>query len=194
MEAEGHDAGYYRDLADAIGDEPYTNTEVFHEGMSMETFIAVIFKRGWINFDKQCHKIPIIIDDLSEQCMADSPPLVAKLTDADLAVLQPSHVPGPLRDELKKFIAEARKCNTIRYTASAWDPPEASAAHYPSLPSLRVLLTPCALFGIPSHSSSSVTFLSLSSLSLSLSLSLSRLPPTCTSTSLSLALSPQLPP
>jgi hypothetical protein len=93
------DANYYQELADAIGDKPYTDTSVFNDSMSMETFVAVVFKRGQIDIAKQHRKIAILIAQLSD-FLADSPATVARLTENDLG-----NFPGPLQVELKKFIA-----------------------------------------------------------------------------------------
>jgi hypothetical protein len=101
-----HDATYYIDLAKSIDDDvSYADTAVFNDDMSMETFVAVIFKRGGINLKKFWELVPQTIEKLRIS-LVTSPVGAAKMKKSQLNA---KNFPDLLYAELERFI-DAREC------------------------------------------------------------------------------------
>jgi hypothetical protein len=100
-----HNAKYYIDLAKSIGDHvSYTDTDVFNEDMSMDAFVAVVFKRGGIDLNAYWTLVPQTIKTLGNS-LVTSPVGAARMKKSQLNAKK---FPDLLEAELERFI-DARK-------------------------------------------------------------------------------------
>jgi hypothetical protein len=96
-----HDAMYYIKLAKSIDDDvSYANTAVFNEDMSMDTFVAVVFKRGGIDLNAFWTLVPQTIKTLGNS-LVTSPVGAARMKKSQLNA---KNFPDLLDAELERFI------------------------------------------------------------------------------------------
>ena len=95
-----HDATYYIELAKSIGDHvSYTDTDVFNEGMSMDTFVAVVFKRKRVDFSMHFSKIPAVVKKLEAKGVG-----ITALAGLRETTVRNYGFIGPVTDGLLDFI------------------------------------------------------------------------------------------
>jgi hypothetical protein len=95
-----HDAMYYIKLAKSIDDDvSYANTAVFNEDMSMDTFVAVVFKRKCVDLRVHFSKIPAVVKKLEAEGVR-----ITALAGLRETTVRKYGFIGPVTDGLLDFI------------------------------------------------------------------------------------------